>query len=130
MSKVERDSPKLPVTGEVGSEGGSYADAANQVQTFSGPADPNVSPADAIAGRMSIANEAAARGPLAGTSVGTSDGDTASGIIRYPTEPPFPANASESRKMSGRPLRNGLIGAAAGAAVVFALSRLRRRPCC
>jgi hypothetical protein len=127
MSKAERDSPKLPVTSEVGSEGGSYADAANQVQTFSGPADPNVSPADAIAGRMSVANEAAARGPLAGTSVGNSDDDTASGMIRYPTEPPFPADATESRKMSGHPLRSGLIGAAAGAAVLLCLSRLRRR---
>jgi hypothetical protein len=29
--------------------------------------------------------------------------------------------------MSGHPLRNGLIGAAAGAAVLFGLSRLRRR---
>ncbi len=28
---------KLPVTAEVGGEGGSYADATNQVETFSGP---------------------------------------------------------------------------------------------
>jgi hypothetical protein len=117
------------VTDEVGSEGGSYADAASQIHTFSGPADPNVSPADAIAGRLPIASEAAATGPLAGTSVGTSD-DTASGMIRYPTEPPSPPVASEGRKMSGQPWRAGLIGAAAGAAVFIGFSRLRRRNCC
>lgn len=126
MSPTERPDSKLPVTGEVGSEGGSYADPTHQVATFSGPANPNVSPADAVAGRMPIATETAARGPLAGTSVGTDD-DTASGMIRYPTEPPSPADAREGRKMSGHPWRNGLIGLAAGAAAIIGVTRLRRR---
>jgi hypothetical protein len=127
MSKQERERSKLPVTGEVGSEGGSYADSTYQVQTFSGPANPNVSPADAIAGRMPIVNEAAGRGPLAGTSVGTPDDDVASGMVRYPTEPPSPPAATEGRTVGGRAWRSGLIGAAAGAAAVIGLSRLRRR---
>jgi hypothetical protein len=127
MSKNERERPRLPITGEVGSEGGSYADSTNQVQTFSGPATPNVAPADAIAGRMSVEHEAVAFGPVAGTSVGTSDDDTASGMIRYPTEPPSRPEASEGRRVAGHAWRYGLIGAGAGVAALLGLSRLRRR---
>lgn len=127
MSPTERRDTRLPVTEEVGSEGGSYADATNQVMTFSGPANPNASPADAIAGRMPIEPEA--RDPFSGTSIGTDD-DTASGMIRYPTEPPSPADAREGRRIGGYPWRSALIGAAAGALVVVGLSRLRQRRCC
>lgn len=126
MSPTERSDSKLPVTAEVGSEGGSYADPTHQAATFSGPANPNVSPADAVAGRMPITTETAARGPLAGTSVGGDD-DTAGGMIRYPTEPPSPPDAREGRKMSGHPWRNGLIGLAVGTAAIIGVTRLRRR---
>jgi hypothetical protein len=106
MSPDKRPDAKLPVTGEVGSEGGSYADAA--------------------AGRMSTVTETAARGPLAGTSVGVAD-DTASGMIRYPTEPPSRPDAREGRSFGSHPWRLGLIGLAAGTAALIGVSRLRRR---
>ena len=127
MSPTEHPDPRLPVTAEIGSEGGSYAERSNQAATFSGPANPNVSPADAAAGRLSVATETAARGPLAGTSVDRAD-DTVSGTVRYPTEPPSPPDALESRRMRAHPWRNGLIGVTAGAAAWFGVSRLRRRP--
>lgn len=117
---------KLPVTREVGSEGGSYADAANQRMTFSGPANPNVSPADAAAGRMPTTTETAAMGPLSGTSIERAD-DTAAGFLRYPTEPPAPPAAREGRRVTGHPWRDMLIGAAAGAAAAIGISRLRER---
>jgi hypothetical protein len=126
MKGTQQGNGHLPVTAELGSEGGSDAEPLNQTATFSGPANPNVSPADAVAGNMSIAVESAARGPLAGTSVDASD-DTASGMVRYPTEPPSPPDASEGRRMTGQPWRNGLIGLAAGTAALIGASRLRRR---
>jgi len=110
MSPTEHPDPRLPVTAEIGSEGGSYAERGNQAATFSGPANPKT----------------AARGPLAGTSVDRAD-DTVSGMVRYPTEPPSPPDAIESRRMGAHPWRNGLIGVAAGAAAWFGVSRLRRR---
>jgi hypothetical protein len=116
----------LPVTAEVGSEGGSYAEPRNQTATFSGPANPNIAPVDAIEGRMSIATETAASGPLAGTSMDRAD-DTLSGMVRYPTEPPSPADATEGRRVGGTRWRKGLIGVAAGTAALIGVSRLRRR---
>ena len=113
-----------PVTAEIGSEGGSYADRMNQVATFSGPANPNVSPVDAAAGRMAVATESSARGPLGRTSVGSAD-DTMSGMVRYPTEPPSPPEATEGRRIRDRRWRNALFGAAAGAAAFIVVSRLR-----
>lgn len=124
MSTHQRDDRNIPVSAEVGSEGGSYAEPRNQTATFSGPADPNVSPADAIAGHMSVATETA-RGPLSGTDVDS--GDTAGGFIRYPTEPPSPPEATEGRRVGANRWRNGLIGVAAGTAALIGVSRLRRR---
>jgi hypothetical protein len=126
MSPTEHPESRLPVTAEIGSEGGSYADRTNQAATFSGPADPNVSPADAVAGRMAVATESAARGPLAGTSLDTS-ADVASGMVRYPTEPPSPADAAEGRRFAPHSWRSGLIGLAAGTAALVGISRLLRR---
>lgn len=126
MGTENRDEGRLPLTAEIGSEGGSYAEPRNQTATFTGPANPNVSPADAIAGNMSVATETAARGPLSGTELDTAD-DTASGMVRYPTEPPSPADAREGRRLGGRRWRNGLIGVAAGTAALIGVSRIRRR---
>jgi hypothetical protein len=126
MEPVNRKDDTLPVTAEVGDEGGSYAEPSRQTATFSGPANPNVSPSDAVAGRMSIATETAARGPLAGTAV-DSDEETASGAVRYPTEPPSPPDASEGRRVESRPWRAGLVGVAAGTAALLGVTRLRRR---
>jgi hypothetical protein len=126
MSPTEHPESTLPVTAEIGSEGGSYADRTNQVATFSGPANPNVSPVDAAAGRMAVATESSARGPRGRTSVDSAD-DTVSGMVRYPTEPPSPPEATEGRRIGDHPWRNGLIGVAAGAAALFVVSRVRRR---
>ena len=126
MSRDNQSDSRLPVTSEIGSEGGSYAHAATQVMTFSGPANPNASPADSVAARVPTTTETAASGPLSGTSVEGSD-DTASGMLRYPTEPPSPPAAREGRRATGHPWRNALIGAAAGAAAAIGVSRLCRR---
>jgi hypothetical protein len=126
MSRANKSESRLPVTGEVGSEGGSYAHAANQAMTFSGPANPNAPPADAVAARVPTRTATAAGGPLSGTSVEGSD-DTASGMLRYPTEPPSSPSAREGRRATGHPWRNALIGAAAGAAAAIGVSRLCRR---
>jgi hypothetical protein len=125
MSRNNQSDSRLPVTGEIGSEGGSYAHAASQVMTYWGPANPHASPADAVAARVPSTTETAARGPLSGTSVEGGD-DTASGMLRYPTEPPSSPAAREGRA-TGHPWRNALIGAAAGAAAAIGVSRLCRR---
>lgn len=126
MKPTDRRESQPSTTAEIGSEGGSYAEPLNQTATFSGPANPNISPADAIAGKMSVATETAARGPLAGTSLDIDD-ETAGGMVRYPTEPPSPPDAREGRRMTGHPWRNGLVGLAAGTAALIGASRLRRR---
>ncbi len=126
MSPDDKSGSRLPLTREVGSEGGSYADRTTQAMTFSGPAGPHPPPADAGAGRTSTITETVGRGPLPGTSVESAD-DTASGILRYPTEPPAPPAAREGRRRSGRPWRHVLLGAAAGAAAAVGISRLRQR---
>jgi hypothetical protein len=127
MKRANDDREDAPrVTGEVGSEGGSYADPTLQVATFSGPADPNVGPIDAAAGNFPIETQVAAVGSMTGPEIADPN-ETGSGIVRYPTEPPSPAGAREHRRFGGHPWRNGLIGAAAGAAVLVGLSRFRRR---
>jgi hypothetical protein len=69
MSRSEnRTEPKLPVTAEVGGEGGSFADPTVQVATQEGD----------------IANEDATAGDRVPTDVVESD--TASGMRKYPTE--------------------------------------------
>lgn len=126
MSSRDRVSSQLPDTAEVGSEGGSHADSRNQAATFSGPANPTVSPADAAASRMPVVTEAAPRGPLAGPSPEGAENDTP-GMIRYPTEPPSTPDARQGRKMTAHAWRSGLIGLAAGTAALLGFSRLRRR---
>ena len=47
----DRDKPTLPVTAEVGDEGGSFAEPTQQTETFSGPAgNPRVDPKAVEAG--------------------------------------------------------------------------------
>jgi hypothetical protein len=70
---------------------------------------------------MAVATESSARVPRV-----DSGDDTVSGMVRYPTEPPSPPEATEGRRIAGPLWRNGLIGAAAGAAALFVVSRLRR----
>lgn len=107
MSRTDdRADVTLPVTAEVGGEGGSFADPTLQVATFEGtqprhdwPMDEGHQPAG--------------------------DTDTATGMRRYPTEAPG------SHRAVGQPAawRTGLVaaaaGAAAGAAVAFGLMKRR-----
>jgi hypothetical protein len=124
---MERDKrERLPVTREVGSEGGSYADAMQQRATFTGPANPNVSPVDAMAGNMSVASYRISEGSLTGTEIGGVE-DAGGGMIRYPTEPPSPPDAAQGRSVTVHPWRNGLFGLAVGTAALIGVSLLRRR---
>lgn len=122
----DRADKTLPVTNEVGSEGGSYADATHQVATFRGPADPTTSPADAVAGKLPIQTRAGVVGQPAGTGTGDTN-DTASGTIRYPTEPPSPPDAREGRRIGSHGWGYALLGAAAGAATMLMITMMRRR---
>jgi hypothetical protein len=112
----------LPVTGEVGSEGGSFADAATQVSTLEG----DVRRLRGRAGTSSSATQATRSDEVRGTA-GAAAETPASGVVRYPTEPPHPPSATEGRRMAGMDWKTGLVGAAAGAAVALALTTLRRR---
>lgn len=96
----------LPVTSEVGSEGGSYADATTQRATFEGSVP-----------RREIDVFSGPREPQ----------DEPRGSVRYPTEPPSPPSATEGRRIRTAGWRTGLAGAAAGAAVVLGIRRLRSR---
>jgi hypothetical protein len=117
----DRDT-RLPVTGEVGSEGGSFADATSQVSTFEG----DIHTAPGRGGASSSATQATRSDQVRGTAGAAADAP-ASGVVRYPTEPPHPPSATEGRRTGGMDWKTGLVGAAAGAAVAMAVSRLRRR---
>jgi hypothetical protein len=113
----DRREETLPVTAEVGSEGGSFADPTHQVSTFEG----DIERTTGRGGASSSATQALRSGGIGGT--GASPASAADGILRYPTELPHTPSASQG----GRAWKMGLAGAAAGAAVAFALSTLRRR---
>ena len=68
--KDDQPRPRLPVTAEVGGEGGSFADPTNQVATFEGE----------------VAN-AEEPGASAGDTSDVVDSDTAAGARKFPTEP-------------------------------------------
>lgn len=95
-----RTAPKLPVTGEVGSEGGSFADPTIQVATFEG---------DVARTRAPAHREAP---------------EATGGFVRYPTEMPDSPGAAGPRR--GFDWRTGLAGAAAGVLVAMAAARFRR----
>jgi hypothetical protein len=78
-SKDDPTRDKLPVTAEVGDEGGSYADATNQAETFKGATgNPRVDQARAVRPAGDIA---------AAASEGEQAGDAAE-QVRHATEPP------------------------------------------
>lgn len=105
--KDDRDGT-LPVTAEVGSEGGSFADPTVQVATFEG----DVAREQGHDGRPRREEGA----------------DPAShGVVRYPSEPPPPTDATDGRRSARLNWRTGLASAAAGAAVALAVTRLRGR---
>jgi hypothetical protein len=113
----DRLHPSLPVTAEVGSEGGSYADPTHQVASF----ENNLPRTRGRGGASSAATQAIRTEDVAGGS------DPNHGMLRYPTDPPDAPTAQEARRMTGPNWRAGAIGAAAGAIAVVGLEFLRRR---
>jgi hypothetical protein len=112
------------VTAEVGSEGGSYADATVQVAS-SGTA---LWREEGGGGPGSVAADATRSDEISGGGAGTHPGP-ATGMRRYPTEAPGILEGSPRGAEQSATWRAGLIGAAAGfagAAIVGALSRRRR----
>jgi hypothetical protein len=113
MSQTDdRRSTPLPVTAEVGGEGGSYADPTMQVETFQQPLkdERNAQPGG---GRAAAANYSLDQASVAGGGVGTAP-EPATGMLRYPTEAP-PATvrpAGGPRPVSG--WRLAALGAVAG----------------
>jgi hypothetical protein len=118
MSQTDdRRDRTLPVTAEVGSEGGSYADPTSQVTTFEG----DIERSSGHGGTSSIANYAT-RTDAEGSAAGHTEG----GMVRYPTEPPSPASATEGYRAGASQWRSAVIGAAAGVALAYGIHRLRR----
>ena len=97
----------LPVTAEVGAEGGSFADAAMQIATFRG-------------------NEPRRDVPMQEGSQPERDEHPAGGMRRYPTEPPSPSHQSARADTWRAGMIGAAAGAAAGAAVALALIRRAR----
>ena len=86
----DRANLALPVTAEVGGEGGSYADPTLQVPTFHGP----VADIDSPAGAASVAGDAIGFDDVAAGGVGASP-DPADGMIRYPSRDPASTPAAQ-----------------------------------
>src|SRR3954469_25923867 len=86
----DRANRALPVTAEVGGEGGSYADPTLQVPTFQGPS----ADIDIPAGGASVAGDAIGFQEVAAGGVGAGP-DPADGMIRYPSQDPASAPLPE-----------------------------------
>jgi hypothetical protein len=121
MSRTDdrRDAP-LPVTAEVGGEGGSYADPTMQVETFQHPFKDQRNQEQG-GGSAGVANYALDQASVAEGGVGTSP-EPATGMLRYPTEaPPATPPAASAATPSG--WRLAALGAAAG----FVVGLIARR---
>ena len=79
MSTDERTNEKLPVTAEVGGEGGSYADGTQQAETFKG-----------AAGNLRVDQKAVVKpvGELAGAAAEGEQVRDAGDLVKHATEPP------------------------------------------
>ena len=123
MSRTDdRTEPKLPVTAEVGSEGGSYADPTVQRATHEG----DIQRGEGHGGASSVANYAVASEAVSSGGIGGHD--PAGGMVRHATEaPPSASTEGGVRRQAPSNWRTGLAGAAAGAAIVLGISRLRNR---
>ena len=97
MERINHMDDTLPVTAEVGDEGGSFAER---------PA----------------ASEPVARETL--EWAGLEEDRQTRNILRYPTERPLD---DQDREPIGRSWRSGLVGVAAGTAALIGVSKLRRR---
>jgi hypothetical protein len=112
MSRTEdRAEGPLPVTAEVGAEGGSFADATNQVATFHEPESKQRAERDVLS---SAANYAVHDESVAAGGVGAAP-NPSRGMKRFPTEPPPEEVAGRVRRFTPD-WRSAAIGAAAGLA--------------
>jgi hypothetical protein len=118
-----REKKPLPITAEVGGEGGSFADRTMQAETFSGPA--GVLREQGHGGASSAATYAVRQDYTSGNPIQTEPGTA--GTVRYPTEPPMPPSATEGRRFGDLNWKAGLIGAAAGAGAAVVAAMLRKR---
>jgi hypothetical protein len=120
----DRASHSLPVTAEVGGEGGSFADPTTQLATFGRPLDSLEG-----AGAGSAAGDAIRSAEVIEGGVGAGPGP-ADGMTRYPSEDPASATDAPAEGRRRPDWRGTLIGAAAGlagAAIAGGLSRRGRR---
>src|SRR5215212_11034917 len=122
MSRTDdRVEPKLPVTAEVGGEGGSYAEPTIQEATFGA----GLERVEGHGGPGSAANYGIRSEEVTGAGVGAAP-DPSSGMLRYPTE--NSPSAERAARPSPPKWRAGAIGAAAGfAAALIARGVSRRR---
>jgi hypothetical protein len=113
----DRANQTLPITGEVASEGGSYADPTMQVATFGREADAlrNVDQPVGDTHAYALGHES-----IEGA------GSESPNVQRYPTEPPTPADHRLAR-VNWRAGALGAAAGAAGAALAMAFRRRRRR---
>ena len=118
-----REKQPLPITAEVGGEGGSYADRTMQAETFAGGV--GVPRVDGSGRTSSVANYAIRQDY---SSAGADMDLDRAGAVRYPTEPP-PVRAQTLRRSAFGNLnwRAGVIGAAAGAGAAIVVGLLRPR---
>lgn len=116
----DRHDKTLPVTAEVGSEGGSYADPTYQTATFGDENEPRTieRPQSDVGYGVDFAS-------VRSGGVGSAPGPDA-GMIRYPTEPPAPPAAIEGWKARPR-WQSAAAGAAAGFAGAALVRFLRNR---
>jgi hypothetical protein len=116
----DRRDTRLPVTNEIGSEGGSYADPTMQVETFEAPEARERTPG--IGGPASAANDAIRREDIVERP--SRPAGPESGVARYPTDPP-PGEAPGQHELQPRTWHPGLVGAAAGLAIGLIAARRR-----
>jgi hypothetical protein len=110
----DRANQTLPITGEVASEGGSYAEPTMQVATLGREADTRNNADQPLRDTHGYALR---HESIEGVGSETPD------LQRYPTEPPAP----RARRLAAVNWRAGALGAAAGAAGAALAMAFRRR---
>ncbi len=115
----DRADKRLPVTAEVGSEGGSYADPTMQVATFGNDGEGLVNVDHSASDDHGYALGHESNG---GVTPGT---DSTPVMHRYPTDPP-PSGPTHRPALNWRAATIGAAAGAAGAALAMAFRRRRR----
>jgi hypothetical protein len=111
----DRENRSLPVTAEVGGEGGSFADPTVQVATTEG----DLARGRGHGGAASAATQATRRADVPPAGPGA-----VPEIVRYPSEPPSSETSTASRVVRFD-WRTALAGVAVGAALAMVVSKLR-----